>query len=81
MKKIKKDERCFYCEGKGKIRYLSSGEEHTCTVCNGSGVDFLVRYKKRTQGKNKCKYCGRPCSGYACNSCLDSFEKEKEDNI
>lgn len=75
---MEKDEKCFYCDGKGKIKYLEDGKECTCSVCNGSGINFLARYKKRTQGKNKCKYCGQPCSGYACNSCLESFESEKE---
>ena len=78
MKKTKADEKCFYCDGKGKIKYLNESKACTCTVCNGSGINYLARYKKRVQGKNKCKYCGRPCYGYACDSCLDSFEKESE---
>lgn len=78
MKKIKENEKCFYCEGTGKIQYRYNTEIHTCTVCNGSGINFQARYRKRTQGKNSCKYCGRPCKGYACKSCLDTFEKESD---
>ena len=73
---MRKDESCFFCEGKGKIRYLKDGELHTCSVCNGTGKDLKAIYQKKHQGKNKCKYCGRPCTGYACNSCLDSFEAD-----
>ena len=76
MKKTKKDEQCFYCDGTGKIHYKDNPKEYTCTVCNGSGVSYLKRYKNRTQGHNRCKYCGRACYGYACRSCLDKFEKE-----
>ncbi|MBO6105638.1 MAG: hypothetical protein J6O99_07050 [Methanobrevibacter sp.] len=75
---MKKDEKCFYCDGKGTIQYRNNLENHTCTVCGGSGINFRARYKKRIQGKNKCKYCGQPCIGYACKSCLESFESEKE---
>ena len=75
---MKKDEKCFYCDGKGKIRYLEDGEECTCTVCNGSGINIKAVYQKKHLGKNKCKYCGRLCSGYACKSCLDAFESDRE---
>ena len=78
MKKIKKDEQCFYCDGTGKIHYRDNLKEYTCTACNGTGINYLVRYKKKHQGTNKCKYCGSPCKGYACNSCLDTFEKESD---
>ena len=78
MKKIKEDEKCFYCEGTGKIHHRNNPDDRSCTVCNGSGINYLARYKKRTQGKNKCKYCGSLCTGYACKSCLDSFEKERD---
>ena len=76
-KKIKKEDQCFYCDGKGKIQYRNNTEVHTCSVCNGTGINHLAVYKRHVQGNNKCKYCGRPCKGYACDSCLDTFDKEE----
>lgn len=73
---MEQDTKCFYCGGKGK-RKLADGCICTCSVCKGFGIDFKVIHQKKHQGKNKCKYCGRNCTGYACESCLDAFEKEK----
>ena len=78
---MKQDEKCFFCDGLGRIKYLKDGNYHTCNVCNGSGISYLVRYKKRNQGKNKCKYCGQNCTGYACQSCLNTFEKENNSEV
>lgn len=75
---MKKNEKCFYCDGTGKIQYRDNSEVYTCTVCNGSGISYFSRYKNRYKGTNKCKYCGRLCFGYACNSCQNTFESEKE---
>ena len=74
---MKKEEKCFFCEGKGRIKYLKDGDYHICTVCNGTGKDIKAIYQKKNKPKNKCKYCGRPCNGYACISCLNTFESEK----
>ena len=78
---MKQDEKCFYCDGTGKIQYRNNPESRVCSVCNGSGVSYLKRYKKRIQGNNKCKYCGRNCTGYACQSCLNTFEKENNTEV
>ena len=77
---MKKDEKCFYCDGKGKIHYRDNPETCICSVCNGSGKNWKAIYQKKHQGKNKCKYCGRNCTGYACESCLNMFESDKEED-
>lgn len=77
VKGMKKNEKCFYCDGTGKIQYRDNPEVYTCTVCNGSGISYFSRYKNRYKGTNKCKYCGRNCNGYACKSCLDAFESNR----
>ena len=77
MKKIENDEKCFYCRGKGILTGVK-GNEYTCSVCHGSGINYVARYKKLHHGNNECKYCGQPCKGYACESCLDIFEKEND---
>ena len=74
---MKKDEKCFYCEGTGKIQYRDNPEVRVCSVCNGSGKNYKAIYQKRFTYKSKCKYCGRPCSGYACESCLNLFKNDK----
>jgi len=52
-----------------------------CNYCNGTGKDIITKsYCYHCRGKgilenmNECKYCGGPCKGYACNSCLGMFE-------
>ena len=75
---MKQEEKCLFCEGKGKIRYRDNPKIYTCTVCNGTGKNIKAMYQKKHQGTNKCKYCGRLCFGYACNSCQNTFESEKE---
>lgn len=67
---------CKYCHGTGDWRGLYGktkpdyrSEENKCLHCDGTGGDKTVYH-------NTCKYCLQPCSGYACESCLRTFEKE-----
>ena len=73
---MNKDEKCFYCSGRGKFKYIKSGDECVCSVCGGTGINFKALHENLHAGKNKCKYCGAACSGYACKICLDSFEND-----
>ena len=68
---------CSACFGKG-VHTLSDGKVMKCSVCHGSGRNYTAEYKEKHKGNNACKYCGEACYGYACKSCLDIFEKEKE---
>lgn len=68
---------CSFCFGKG-FYIRPDKSKAKCTVCYGSGRDSLAEYKEKHKGNNACKYCGEACYGYACKSCLDIFEKEKE---
>lgn len=70
------DTKCFYCSGSGKYKYIKTNIERVCSACNGTGISFRALHKKINAGKNKCKYCGESCSGYACDLCLKEFEKE-----
>lgn len=69
---------CKACKGSGDWRgwYAESkpdfrSEQNKCLHCDGTGDDKTVYH-------NKCKYCLEPCNGYACESCLQTFEAEKE---
>ena len=75
MKNIKI--KCSACFGRG-IHVTLEGKTMPCSVCFGSGRDSVAEYKERNKGSNSCKYCGRNCYGYACKSCLDTFEKERD---
>ena len=68
---------CKACNGTGDWRgeYAKNKPDfrakiHKCLHCDGTG---LVK-----QEMNVCKYCGEPCTGYACNSCEKEFERERE---
>lgn len=57
--------KCNYCGGTGKTVFTKA----KCWHCRGTGI---------LEDVNECKYCGGPCKGYACNSCLGTFEVIKE---
>ena len=69
---------CSFCFGKG-FYIRPDKSKAKCNVCYGSGRDSLAEYKEKHKGESTCKYCGQRCFGYACESCLDTFEKERED--
>ena len=60
--------KCNYCGGTGKTIVTKA----ICYRCRGTGI---------LENVNECKYCGDPCKGHACNNCLNTFEKEKEEDI
>ena len=69
---------CYYCNGTGDWRGLAGkkhsdfkSKENECYHCKGTGR-FSEEYT------NNCKYCGKPCSGYACKSCFRDFEEQEE---
>lgn len=71
---------CTACQGTGDWRgnYAKNKPDfrakiNNCLHCNGTGLE-----KKEM---NVCKYCGEPCTGYACNSCENEFERERETEV
>lgn len=72
---------CRYCHGTGDYRGLYGvgkpdyrSEENKCLHCDGTGDDKTIYH-------NTCKYCLEPCNGYACESCLKEFERDREEEI
>ena len=68
--------KCNYCKGTGDWRgeygkkmFDFKSSLNKCLHCNGTGLE--------EKKMNECKYCGQPCTGYACNGCLGAFEIQK----
>lgn len=62
---------CKACGQTGKMFDIRTMKNEKCLHCNGTGI--------KTKEMNSCKYCGKPCYGYFCDSCGKEFEKEAED--